>query len=497
MNEQKTRKRTTSHKLEPIIEIGRLQPQAVELEEAVLGAMLLENEALNKVIDILVPESFYKEQNGRVYNAILNLFKSNSPIDILTVTQELKRTGELEFVGGSYYVSALTNRIASSANVEIHARIVAQKFMQRELIRIGTNSIKMAYEDSTDVFDLLDEHEKEITGIVAGLNVSIGYSSADLYANILERNKKIRENPNTATGIDTGFPSLNSMMNGWQNSDLVILAARPGMGKTALALCFAKNAALNSIPVAVFSMEMSAEQLYMRLVAQETEIPHTIIKKGMDTDTERLFKRDMEKLKDAPLYIDESGGLSIFELRNKARKLKRDKNIKLIIVDYLQLMYGTGKEGNREQEISVISRGLKKLAKELNLPIIALSQLSRQVESRPGTNKVPQLSDLRDSGSIEQDADMVFFIYNPAHYGITHDAEGNSTEGVVQIINAKNRHGATEDIYLKWTGELMKFTELIQNEVKQEQKSHQQNQQEPLKPLQNNTDFLNKDREPF
>ena len=491
MNEQKTRKRTTYSKSEPISEIGKLQPQAVELEEAVLGAMLLENEALNKVIDILVPESFYKEQNCKVYNAILNLFKANEPVDILTVTQELKRTGELEFVGGAYYISSLTNRIASSANIETHARIVAQKFMQRELIRIGTSTIKMAYEDSADVFDLMDQHEKEFTGIVAGLNVSIGHSSSDLYAGILERNKRIRENPNVATGIDTGFPSLNSMMNGWQNSDLIILAARPGMGKTALALCFAKNAALSGIPTAIFSMEMSAEQLYMRLVSQETEIPHVIIKKGMDQDTERLFIRDMKKLKDAPLFIDQSGGLSIFELRNKARKLKRDKNIKFIIVDYLQLMYGTGKEGNREQEISVISRGLKKLAKELDLPIIALSQLSRQVENRPGSSKVPQLSDLRDSGSIEQDADMVFFIYNPAHYGITHDADGNSTEGMVQIINAKNRHGALEDVYFKWTGEIMKFTDL-KGEEQQKQEVYNQ-KQEPMKPLENNNDFLKKD----
>jgi len=495
MKDQKTRKHTTYLKKEPIAEIGKLPPQAIELEEAVLGAMLLESEALNKVIDILVPESFYKEQNGKVYNAILNLFKANSPVDLLTVTQELKRTGELEFVGGSYYVSALTNRIASSANIDMHARIVAQKFMQRELIRIGTNSIKMAYEDTTDVFDLLDEHEKEITGIVAGLNVSIGYSSSDLYANILERNKRIRENPNVATGIDTGFPSLNSMMNGWQNSDLVILAARPGMGKTALALCFAKNAALSGVPTAMFSMEMSAEQLYIRLASLETEIPHSIIKRGMDLDTEKIFKRDMDKLKSAPLFIDESGGLSIFELRNKARKLKRDKDIKLILVDYLQLMYGTGKEGNREQEISVISRGLKKLAKELNIPIIALSQLSRQVENRPGTSKVPQLSDLRDSGSIEQDADMVFFIYNPSVYGITHDAEGNSTEGMVQIINAKNRHGATEDVYLKWIGDLMKFKDLKDQEIG---KSESYNtKQEPMKPLDNNNDFLKKEDAPF
>ncbi len=481
MNEQKTRKRTIIATGTPISEIGKLPPQSVELEEAVLGAVLLEKEGLSVVIDILTPASFYKEQNGKVFNAIVNLFKINSPIDILTVTQELKRTGELEFVGGSYYVSQLTNRIASSANIEFHARIVAQKFIQRELIRIGTATIKSAYEEGTDCFDLLEEHEKEITGIVSGFNTSKGVKSSTLYSLLLERNKQIRENPNIVIGVETGFVEFNKLMRGWQKSDLIILAARPGQGKTALALCLAKNAVLSGSPTAIFSMEMSAEQLYIRMAAQETEIPHELVKNGMDDDTEKLFKRDMQILKDAPLFIDDSGGLSIFELRNKARKLKREENISLIIIDYLQLMSGTGKEGNREQEISVISRGIKSLAKELEIPIIALSQLSRAVELRP--DKRPQLSDLRDSGSIEQDADMVFFIYNPSSYGITQDAEGNSTQGIVQIINAKNRHGATKEIYLKWIGELMKFKNQYEQAVIESP--------EPIKQLESNNDFLN------
>lgn len=482
MNNQKTRKTTFNQKSGPINEIGKLPPSSVELEEAVLGAMLLENEALNTVIDILTPESFYKEQNGKVFNAALNLFKLNQPVDILTVTQELKRTGELEFVGGSYYVSSLTNRIASSANIEFHARVVAQKYIQRELIVVSSGTIKAAYEEGTDVFDLLDEHEKQITGIVSGLKISKGVRSDKLYGSILERNRKIRENPNAILGIETGFTELNSLMRGWQRSDLVILAARPGMGKTALALCFAKNAAMSGSPTAIFSLEMSAEQLYMRMASQETEIDHDLIKNGMDAQTEALFERDMEKLKNAPLFIDDSGGLTIFELRNKARKLKREENLELIIVDYLQLMSGGGKEGNREQEISTISRSLKSLAKELNIPVIALSQLSREVEKRP--TRRPQLSDLRDSGSLEQDADMVFFIYNPEYYGITTDADGNSTAGIAQIINAKNRHGATKEIYLKWIGHIMKFANQFE--------SAEIIEPEPQKinPLNNNNDFL-------
>lgn len=459
-NERNKRSKTSLINKTDISEIGKLPPQAIELEEAVLGAALLERDALNVIIDILTPESFYKEQNGKVFQAVLNLFKASEPIDILTVTQELKRMGELEFVGGSYYVSSLTNRIASSANIEFHARIVAQKFLQRELIRVNSKTIRLAYEDSSDVFELFDEHEKEITSIVSGISVSKGQTSSNLYSKVLERNQKIIKNPNSVIGVPSGFYELDSLTNGWQKSDLIILAARPGMGKSAKALSLAKTAALKGHPVAIFSLEMSAEQLYIRLASQETEIPHEIIKEGMDVDTETLFKRDMEALRQAPLFIDDSGALSVFQLRNRARKLKQEEKIELIVIDYLQLMTGVGDEGNREQEVSNISRGLKALAKELDIPIIALSQLSRQVENRPGGGKRPQLSDLRDSGSIEQDADMVMFIYRPEYYGITVDDVGNSTLGVAEIIIAKNRHGKTTSVYLKFIGKLMKFVNL-------------------------------------
>lgn len=458
-----------------MIEGGKLQPQAIELEEAVLGAMLLESEALMTVIDILSPETFYKEQNGIVYQAILNLFNRVEPVDILTVSQELKRMGKIESIGGSYYVSSLTNRIASSANIETHARIVLQKALQRMLILQGTAMIKAAYDDTNDVFELIDAQEKNLNDLVSKICANNSKDINTLYNLFIENNKKIVENPNSVLGVDTGFTDINSLMNGWQKSDLVILAARPGMGKTALALCFIRAAIRSGKPTAMFSLEMSAMQLFMRLASQETDIPHEMFKKGMDKDTEKLFVRDFEKFKkDNNLHIDDEGGLTIFQLRNKARELKRKKGIELIVIDYLQLMSGANKKDSREQEVSGISRGLKALAKELDIPIIALSQLSRKVEERAGTGKIPQLSDLRDSGSIEQDADMVMFIYRPEYYGIEVDAEGNTTKGKAVIITGKNRHGSLNNVTLNWIDYLTKFTGI----------------NEPNR-LDNNNDFLN------
>lgn len=450
------------------LENGKLPPQSIELEEAVLGAILLENDALHIAMDILTKEAFYKEQNGKVFEAIVNLFNRSEPIDILTVTQELKRIGQLEFIGGSYYVSSLTNRIASSANIEFHARIVLQSAIKRSIILNGTNLIKEAYDDTTDVFDLIDIWEKNLNSLTNKICANRATDSQSLYDKILEETKSIRKNPSSVIGVDSGFKDFNRLMNGWQKSDLAILAARPGMGKTALMLCFARAAVKSKSPTAIFSLEMSAIQLYKRMSSQETDIPHEVFKSGMDSDTEKLFIRDMEYFKTCPLYIDDEGGISIFQLRNKARKLKREKNIELIIIDYLQLMSGGTKDGNREQEVSAISRGLKALAKELDVPIIALSQLSRQVENRAGNGKIPQLSDLRDSGSIEQDADMVFFIYRPEYYGIGFDADNNPTNGLAKIITAKNRHGPLDDINLKWIGGLMKFTDMYQTDHKLE-----------------------------
>lgn len=484
MNETKNKKHRTLSQPTSIDAIGKLPPQAVDMEEAILGAMLLEKEALVTVIDLLKPETFYKEQNGKVFGAIKSLFMQSQPVDILTVCQELKRTGELEIVGGAYYISTLTNRIASSANIEFHARIVAQKYLQRELIRISTNTIRAAYEDSTDVFELLDETTANIFNIVEGntkkqykkISTLIGESMDEMDA----AGKK-----EGLLGVPSGFTSLDRLSGGWQKSDLLIVAARPGMGKTAFVAALAKNAAVDfQKPVAIFSLEMSGTQLTKRLMSLETEILHEKIIKGSLSDTEydQLNLR-LKSLTTAPLFIDDTPALSLFELRAKARRLKENQKIELIIIDYLQLMtVGSDFKGNREGEISTISRGIKALAKELEIPIIALSQLSRQTENRAGGNKKPQLSDLRESGAIEQDADMVMFIYRPEYYGYEFDENNNDVRGSAEIIIAKNRHGAIQSIYLKWIAQFMKFTDLMEPTYEEKLST--------TKPLEVNNDFL-------
>jgi len=466
-NQNKTRKRLLNPTPAVSGEIGKLPPQAVELEEAVLGAMLLERDALSTVIDILSKEAFYKEQNGRVFAAMVALFNRSEPVDILTVTQELKRTGELELVGGAYYVSALTNRIASAANIEFHARIVAQKFLQRELIRLSTETIKVAYEDSTDVFELLDETTKNIFEILDS-NVRKQHDKmSTLIAKALVEIEVASNQKEGLLGVPSGFTSLDRITGGWQKSDLLILAARPGMGKTAFVVSMAKNAAVEfNKPVAIFSLEMSSLQLVKRLISSETEIAQDKILKGnLDNHEFVQLNERIKKLSAAPLYIDDTPALSVFELRAKARRLKENQKVELIIIDYLQLMSGgADAKGNREQEISHISRNLKSLSKELEIPIIALSQLSRQVENRPGGSKRPQLSDLRESGAIEQDADMVMFIYRPEYYGLEVDENNEPTRGKAELIIAKNRHGALETVKLRFIGQYAKFADLDYSE---------------------------------
>lgn len=489
-DQNKTRKRFVTNTGTPVNEIGKLQPQAVELEEAVLGAMLLEKEALSTVIDILSKESFYKEQNGRVFAAIVSLFNRSEPVDILTVSQELKRTGELEMVGGSYYVSSLTNRIASSVNIEFHARIVAQKYLQRELIRIGTETIKTAYEDGTDVFELLDNTTKGIFEILDS-NVRKQHDKmSTLIARAIEEIEHASNQTDGLLGVPSGFTALDRITGGWQKSDLHILAARPGMGKTAFVVTMAKNAAVDfNRPVAIFSLEMSSLQLVKRLISSETELAQDKILKGnLDNHEFVQLNERIKKLSTAPLFIDDTPALSIFELRAKARRLKENQKIELIIIDYLQLMSGHSTDGkgvNREQEISTISRGLKSLAKELQVPIIALSQLSRNVENRPGGSKRPQLSDLRESGAIEQDADMVMFIYRPEYYGLEVDEKNRPTRGLAEVIIAKNRHGALETVDLRFVGQFAKFVDYDQSVG-----SEMMYQSSENKSLEQNNDFL-------
>lgn len=466
LNQDKGKRRsaTLSAVSQQLFEIGKLPPQAVDLEEAVLGALMLEKDALTAVIDILQPKSFYKEAHERIFGSIQNLFQRSEPIDILTVTNELKRTGELEIVGGAYYISQLTNRVASAANVEFHARIIAQKYIQRELIRISSETIRDAYEDTSDVFDLLDSAERNLFSVVEG-NIRKNYDKmSTLIGQAIKQIEIARNQKSGVTGVPSGFTDLDRVTSGWQPSDLVILAARPAMGKTAFVLSLARNAAAEfQRPIAVFSLEMASIQLVQRLISSESELPAEKLKKGQLEDHEfQQLHAKIGKLAEAPLFIDDTPALSIFEMRAKCRRLKAQHDIQLVVVDYLQLMTTGGesaKGGNREQEISTISRSLKSIAKELNVPVIALSQLSRAVETRGG-DKRPQLSDLRESGAIEQDADMVLFIHRPEYYGFTQDAEGNSTAGVAEIIIAKHRNGAVGSVNLRFIDRLAKFCDL-------------------------------------
>lgn len=445
-----------------ISETGKLPPQALDLEEAVLGALMLEKNPVNDVIDILKPESFYKDAHQRIYAAIQELFATSEPIDILTVTNKLRQKGELDIVGGAYYISKLTNRVASAANVETHARIISQKFILRELIRISSDTIKMAYDETTDVFDLLDKAEGDLFTVAEG-NIRKNYDSmTSLIKQAVDEIEKAAQNKDGISGIASGFRDLDKVTSGWQRADMVVIAARPGMGKTAFVLSMARNIAVDfKHAVAVFSLEMSSLQLVNRLIASETEIAAEKIRKGNLTKDEfnQLHTR-IKKLAEAPIFIDDTPALSIFELRAKARRLKAQHNIDIIIIDYLQLMTAGAGKGNREQEISTISRSIKEIAKELNIPIIALSQLSRSVETRGG-DKRPQLSDLRESGAIEQDADIVSFIYRPDYYGITEDPHtGLPTQGTGELIIAKHRNGSLEDVKLKFIAHLAKFTNL-------------------------------------
>ena len=461
---ENVRKRVkTSITEQSILQYGKIPPQATDLEEAVLGALMLEKDALANVIDILKPEVFYKEAHQHIFTAIRTLFNRSQPVDILTVTNELKSMAMLDVVGGPYYIAQLTSRVVSAANIEYHTRIIVQKFIQRELIRISSEVSTEAYEDTTDVFELLDKAESNLFN-VSDTNLRRKYMDMQSILKEaiqeIEKAKEASEQDEIATlGVPSGFTSLDRITAGWQKSDLIILAARPSMGKTAFVLSMARNAAIDhGEPVAVFSLEMSALQLVMRLISMETELPSDKLRRGVLADHEwQQLNTRITKLEDAKIYIDDTPALSIFELRAKSRRLVAQHGIKLIIIDYLQLMTGNAEnKGMREQEISGISRALKGLAKELNIPVIALSQLSREVEKRPGSKK-PILSDLRESGAIEQDADLVLFIYRPEYYKITEFDDNTPTQGLAEIIVAKHRNGQTGEIKLNFISRYGKF----------------------------------------
>ncbi|GAB4286401.1 MAG: replicative DNA helicase [Marinilabiliales bacterium] len=441
-------------------QIGKLPPQVIELEEAVLGAIMLEKDAVHSALEVLKPECFYKDEHRIIYEAIIELSKDLKPIDILTVTELLRKQKKLDEVGGPSYIAELTSKVATAAHIEFHAKIIAQKFIQRELIRISSEIQKRAFDDSEDVDDLLDFSENELFNVSLGLVKKQAAPIYDIIQESVNTIKKIGEQEAGLSGVPSGFTQLDRITSGWQKSDLIIIAARPSMGKTSFVLSMARNIAVeHKRPLAIFSLEMSSVQLANRLIVSESEIAAEKIRNGKLSEAE--WKQLLDKISDleqAPIYIDDTPAISIFELRAKCRRLKLQHKIELVIVDYLQLMSAGGdNKGNREQEVSNISRALKALAKELDIPVIALSQLNRSVEMRAG-DKRPQLSDLRESGAIEQDADVVIFIHRPEKYGLTEDDEG-STKGRAEIIIAKHRNGAIGDIRLHFREKFAQFTD--------------------------------------
>ena len=456
---------STKNLTQQLVEHGKVPPQASDLEEAVLGALMLEKDAVSAVIDILTPKVFYKDAHQRIFSAISRLFGKSDPIDILTVTNELKSTGELEMVGGPYYITMLTSRIASAANVEYHSRIIQQKHIQRDLIHISSEIIKDAYEDTTDVFSLLDKAEQNLFS-VSETNLRRNFEDMpSLVRQAIDDIESAKDSDTHFRGVPSGFSDLDRITSGWQKSDLVILAARPSMGKTALALSMARNMSVDfKKPIAFFSLEMSAVQLVTRLISSESEIVSSKLKSGNLADHEwEQLNAKISNLSEAKIFIDDTPALSIFELRAKCRRLKQQHNIEMVFIDYLQLMTAGGdNKGNREQEISQISRSLKALAKELDMPVLALSQLSRAVETRPGQSKRPILSDLRESGAIEQDADLVLFIYRPEYYKIDQFEDGSTTAGVTEVIIAKHRNGAVGDVKLKFVDKFARFEDYNQ-----------------------------------
>ncbi|MCK0156574.1 replicative DNA helicase [Cellulophaga sp. F20128] len=446
------------------LERGKIPPQATDLEEVVLGAMMIDKKGVDEVIDILHPDVFYKEAHKHVYEAIFKLFETSEPIDLLTVSSQLKKDGKLEVVGGDFYLIKLTQKVTSSAHIEFHARIILQKYIQRSLIKISNEIIHDAYEDGTDVFDLLDTAESKLYDVTQG---NLKRSAETAQNLVIQAKKRIEEiaGKEGLSGVPSGFDKVDKLTSGWQPSDLIIIAARPGMGKTALTLSMARNMAVKyNIPVAFFSLEMSSVQLITRLISSETGLSSEKLRTGkLEKHEWEQLNVKVKSLESAPLFIDDTPSLSIFDLRAKARRLASQHGIKMIMIDYLQLMTagGSQKGGNREQEISTISRNLKALAKELNVPVIALSQLSRAVETRGGSKR-PILSDLRESGAIEQDADIVSFIYRPEYYKIDEwdDDEHSPTQGQGEFIVAKHRNGGLENIRLKFIGNQGKFDNL-------------------------------------
>ena len=440
---------------------GHLQPQALDVEDAVLGALMIDKDAYAVVCELLRPESFYDPRHQMIYEAIRDLNMNERPVDVLTVTEQLAKSGNLEEVGGPGYVAELSSKVASSANIEYHAQIIAQKSLARQLISFSSVIQTKAFDETIDVEELMQEAEGSLFEL-SQRNMKKDYTQINpVIDQALKVIQAAAANTDGLTGISTGYYKLDDMTSGWQNSDLVIIAGRPAMGKTSFALSMAKNIAADlQVPMAFFSLEMSNVQLVNRLISNVCEIQGSKILNGqLQRDEWDRLDKHINNLLGAPLYVDDTPGLSVFELRTKARRLVREHGVKLIMIDYLQLMNANGMRfSSRQEEVSTISRSLKGLAKELDIPILALSQLNRGVESREGLDgKRPQLSDLRESGAIEQDADMVIFVHRPEYYHIYQDENGRDLRGMAQIIIAKHRKGATGDVLLTFRGEFTRF----------------------------------------
>lgn len=434
----------------------------IEIEKFVLGAILTEQGAEIAVISILSVDSFYSEANKLIYKAILQLSTQQQAIDLLTVTEKVRANGDLERVGGVYYIAELTQNVGSAANIEYHARIIQQKYIMRELNKFANILCNKSSDVTENIEDVLEFAEKSIFEIANNDIKKAIQSSSDILTKCVNRISLAAEKSGAVIGVPSGFYDLDKVTNGWQNSDLIIVAGRPAMGKTAFVLSQAKNMSKNNYPVLFFSLEMSSEQLMNRIISAESQIENDKIRSGQmyEADWQRLEAviPEIQKLK---LFIDDTAAISLFELRSKALQMKQKHGISCIIIDYLQLMTISNKDfkGNREQEVATISRGLKQLAKELDVPIIALSQLSRNTVQRGGDLE-PRLSDLRDSGAIEQDADIVCFIHRPEYYGIQEDENGESTVGIAKVIIAKYRNGATGTIDLKFISRFAAFENL-------------------------------------
>ncbi len=439
---------------------GRVPPQAVDVEMAVLGAMLIEKEAIAKAVEVLDESAFYKPAHQQIFSAMVGLFERSEPVDLITLVEELRRRGQLEKTGGEYYLTELTTKVTSAANIEFHAHIVLEKALMRQLISSSSQVINRAYSETEDALDLLDEAEQQVFQISEQRMKKTFVSMNTAVHSTMELLESIHGKHSGITGVPGGFTELDNLTGGFQKSDMIIVAGRPSQGKTAFVLSLARNASVvHNIPIGFFSLEMSTQQLVMRLICAEARVDAHSVRTGrLPEDEWRKLSTSVGRLYKAKIFIDDTPALGILEVRAKARRLKAEHNVGMIVIDYLQLMQGPKNAQSREQEISTISRSLKALAKELGIPVIALSQLNRAVEARG--DKRPLLADLRESGAIEQDADVVIFVHRPEMYGIEKDEDGNSTAGMAELIIGKQRNGPTGSVRLAFIKNYARFENL-------------------------------------